>query len=237
MRTNDESIRSKIMEEIRDGKGKETLLSLIHDNVSSELYSKIATEHKISGSEQENLFKALSQSLHIREQKRHVKGSMFDKWFDDTFRKGRDYAEAQGLLSTPLQRISREEDIKDAAMKKAMKAVPMSTRTFGYHATEGRFLKQIMREGLLPRDPHLYTGLRGNKAVFFFSEPEEAVELAQGLLSDGAWGSAVILKVDVRGLPLYERATGSATGAGREFYTNRKIEPHRIVSSMKVERS
>lgn len=211
---------------------KDILLDLVRGRVSDNIIRKVSSTTNLSLPEQEELFAALMSHSHEKEQQQYAdgvynprKGNRYSKWFREYFRKGRDYAEQSGLIKAPIDRVHREVEKHYSEIT----AVTVPTRSLLYHATSYSSLERIKRLGLTPRDPQLETGLRTDKAVFFFESFDEAYEFTRGLFEGGVWRKGVILKINGNGLPLYKRSTGSATGAGEELYTNKRVHPSQII--------
>jgi hypothetical protein len=215
---------------------KDILIDLIKGSISNDLLSKIKAERPLTPQEQEQLHAAimtisdakyapfLTDDSLTPQQLKELK--VVDRWrkalYDPAFK----YAEKMKWFEVPFKRIEKEIDDSTPVVT----AVPFTYTGFAYHATNFKFLDRIKKIGLTPRDPADDTGLPGNRAIFFYGTYKEAAWLADGLLEDGAWEKAAILKVDISGLPLYKRSTGSHVG-GEEFYTGYRVLPNRIIEA------
>lgn len=205
------------------------LLNLVKGSVSSKLFSKLNANLPLDIDDQYNLWEALKDAAAQREpddwEIRLDKN--YHKWFYGEFQRARGYAEKMGWLKIPFEQLAQ----KDAEENPPIEALPFRKKiNIGYHATSVNVLERIKKIGITARDPHEETGLPNNKAVFFFATYKEAVTISNSLFADNLWKTgAAILKVDIRGLPLYERSTGSLTD-GREFYTGKNISPSRILA-------
>lgn len=208
---------------------RQILLNLVKGHISEEIYLKLDKDDNLAPQEQEDLFSVMKQQAEFRGKGYGRDFDLHHKWFYEIYQRARYYGINRGWLTVPFDRIHTEAEELENSLPKTI-AVPFKyNQQFAYHATDYKVLERIKQIGLTPRDPHAETGFENNRAVFFFKTSKEAIELSKGLLEDDVWQQAAILKIDVAGLPLYKRSTGSKTGAGEEFFTNKKVIPTKIV--------
>jgi superfamily I DNA and RNA helicase len=108
---------------------------------------------------------------------------------------------------------------------------------FAYHVTPRRFLKTILRDGLLPKAPEDYGTSGDTKAVYLFKNLDDVENALMNWLGErineiedetGVEEDVIVLKIDIAGLK------GFLASVEYELVYPDVIGPERVLEILKV---